>query len=344
MGRIKAWLLDNCPWLIVGFVILLCGLFIIFGTRNEDGTITVGGGQAVISESTKEWIEEAQKSYESTIIYAKESVPAVITNANGEEETIDVPTVESIDGGEIGEVCPDGEECGLGAYIYAPTETFEEFKDYTIGRCWDVDGKWDQQCWDLAALHWMNYTEDGRVFSTCGTGGAKGSWNCKEQNAGDEYDLVYNAKDVKTGDWVITGSGTYGHVCEAAGPYNNGYVACLGQNQNGTKCPGATYGSATNIINLNLSSFIGAFRPKTYNEQPEPTPTPVNPQSGDIVDYTYAKGDYFSKVLVNLGLDEGHLWGDSGTVRYYTKQLIEQNVLDSRGNVFIGVPFSLTVR
>ena len=134
MGRIKAWLLDNCPWLIVGFVILLCGLFIIFGTRNEDGTITVGGGQAVISESTKEWIEEAQKSYERTIIYAKESVPAVITNANGEEETIDVPTVEIIDGGEIGEVCTDGEDCGLGAYIYAQTETFEEFKDYTIGR------------------------------------------------------------------------------------------------------------------------------------------------------------------------------------------------------------------
>ena len=95
--------------------------------------------------------------------------------------------------------------------------------------------------------------------------------------------------------------------------------------------------------NMNISGWVWVV-PGDYEPEPTPSPTPVNPQSGDIIDYTYVKGDYFSKVLVNLGLDEGHLWGDSGTVRYYTKQLIEQNVLDNRGNVFIGVPFSLTVR
>lgn len=274
----------------------------------------------------------------ATLELSETQVPAIIETEDGDMETISAPTVEAVEGEQIVTECPEGEEdCGQGRYIYAPTGTFAEFKEYTYGKCWDVDGAYNEQCWDLAALHWMNYTKDGRVLSTCGTGAAKGAWNCKEYNAGTEYSLVYNASEIKTGDWVITGAGQYGHVCEAAGPYNNGYVACLGQNQGATRCPGSLYGSATNIINLSLNSFVGAFRPKTYNEPtPEPTPAP----SGDV-SYTYVAGDYFSKVLVELGLDENNLWGENGTVVYYTQQLIAQNVLDARGNVLIGVPFTL---
>ena len=99
-----------------------------------------------------------------------------------------------------------------------------------------------------------------------------------------------------------------------------------------------------------VRGYYRAFHPKTYVDPtppeptPTPTPTPVNPRSGDVVEYSYVKGDYFSKVLVNLGLSEGNLWGLNGTVNYYTNQLIQQNMLDSRGNVKIGIPFKLTVR
>lgn len=101
--------------------------------------------------------------------------------------------------------------------------------------------------------------------------------------------------------------------------------------------------------NMNVSGWVWAV-PGDYTPSPSPSPTPTpepvrpQPKSGDVLNYTYVYGDYFSKVLVNLGIDEGHLWGAGGTVEYYTNQLIEQNMLDKRGNVFVGVPFKLTVR
>lgn len=289
MAKVKQFFIDHLHWLIVGGVALLCALFLIFGAPNEEGYYTVGG-EVTIDESTTQFIENA---HEAMIEYAEESVPALIINDKGEEQYIEVPTVDSIDGGKIETTCPDGEECGLGAYIYAPTGTFQVFEDYTYGKCWDIDGKYNEQCWDLAALHWMNYTEDGRLFSTCGSGGAKGSWNCKEYNAGTEYELIYNATEIQTGDWVITGAGTYGHVCEAAGPYNNGYVACLGQNQNGTRCPGSIMGSATNIINLKLNNFVGVFRPKTYIHPTPPEPQPIS----DCTSWNLQWGDTLGHIM-----------------------------------------------
>lgn len=91
--------------------------------------------------------------------------------------------------------------------------------------------------------------------------------------------------------------------------------------------------------NMNISGYVWVV-PGDYEPKPITYPEPDD----GSVDYTYKKGDYFSKVLINLGLDEGNLWGEKGTVKYYTKQLIEQNVLDKNGNVIIGKPFNLQVR
>ena len=76
--------------------------------------------------------------------------------------------------------------------------------------------------------------------------------------------------------------------------------------------------------------------------KPEPTPTP----EPEKVWYTYKQGDTFGQVLKDLGLDEGHLWGDDGTVAYYTNQLwsTQPDVFDSNGNIKIGVPFYLIPR
>ena len=345
MEKVKKFIIDKLHWLIVGGVAFLCALFLTLGTPNEEGYVVLTGGEVTITESTQTFIENAQ---EAMITYAETSIPAVIINDKGEEETIEVPTVESVDGGKIehDDECNE-EECGRGAYIYAPTDTYQHFKDYTIGKCWNVDGYAGAQCWDLSSLHAMNYTANKRVFSTCGTGAAKGMWACKEQNAGTEYDLVYSVYNTHVGDIAVFDGGTWGHTGVIAGPVKNGYVALLGQNQGGSACPGG--GSSTNIINISVKNFLGAFHPKTYVDptptpEPTPTPTPSGRKTGDKVEYSYVKGDYFSKVLVNLGLDEGNLWGSNGAVNYYTQQLIEQNMLNSRGNVYIGKPFTLTVR
>lgn len=234
-------------------------------------------GDGSISVETKLGIELSEKQ-----------IPATIENEAG--ETIidnDIVTVEEVN--TNANECKDNEECGRGEYIYAPTETPQTFKDYVYGKCWDLDHHYGSQCWDLAELFWINYS--GRDFSTCGTGAAKGSWECKEQNAGNEFELIYNPEDLQTGDFIIFSSGTYGHVGMAMGDYNNGYISLLGQNQGGSACEGG--GSSANIINISLKSFVGAFRPKTYIK-PDPTPIPIS----KCVEWHVQKGDTMSKIML----------------------------------------------
>lgn len=291
----------------------------------------------------------------ATITYAEEATTPELTQgldgieygqgeikADGEE----IKTVEAVESnGPVTEVnnenCPEGEECGRGAYV--PTldiSSPQAFANQTLGVCIDVDGYFGAQCWDSMAAYFINYT--GHTLYTCGTGAAKGTIadGCWQQNAGDDFTMIWDATQVQPGDIAVYSSGTWGHIGMAMGYYNNGYFTLLGQNQGGAPCEGG--GAAGNIINLSTRDFIGAFRPNIYivpEPEPEPEPEPTNE-----VEYTYVKGDYFSKVLVNLGLDEGNLWGENGTVKYYTLQLIAQDVLDLNGNVLIGVPFVLTVR
>ena len=86
--------------------------------------------------------------------------------------------------------------------------------------------------------------------------------------------------------------------------------------------------------NMNIDGWVWVV-PGSYNPTPEP--------SGEV-SYSYVPGDYFSKVLVKLGLDENNLWGANGTVVYYTQQLVEQGVLDANGNVKLHTTFRLTRR
>lgn len=218
--------------------------------------------------------------------------PALIETETGEEILDEnIVTVEEVVGNQIAYECEEGEECGRGMYIYAPTETPTAFKDFTLGGCWDTDLHYSAQCWDLADLFFQNYA--GRNFSTCGTGAAKGAWNCKEENAGDDFVLIYNKEELQAGDWVVFSSGTYGHVGMAMGGYNNGYISLLGQNQGGAACEGG--GAAANIINISLNSFVGAFRPKTYIK-PEPTPTPL--PISNCVKWHVIRGDTMSKIML----------------------------------------------
>lgn len=220
---------------------------------------------------------------------AETQLPAELESIDG-EKIIDenIVTVEEVSSNQIVE-CDENEECGKGKYIYAPTDSPQAFKEYVYGKCWNTDDKYGAQCWDLADLFWQNYA--GRNFSTCGTGAAKGSWNCKEYNAGDDFELIYNPEDLQTGDWIIFSSGTYGHVGMAMGSYNNGYISLLGQNQGGNNCEGG--GAAANIINISLKSFIGAFRPKAYIK-PDPTPIPIS----NCVLWHVMKGDTMSKIML----------------------------------------------
>ena len=277
--------MDKIKKLIGAILILIVGAFAGIGvnialTPTNDGDVEV---KTEVIDTNAEVVE------------AEEEVPAIVEESiletdEGELEVKDIKTVETVDANQS---CPEGEECGQGRYIYAPTENYAQFYQYVINKCWDVDGYYGSQCWDLGAMFWMNYTKDGRTLSTCGTGAAKGAWNCKEQNAGDDFELITDPTKLQAGDWVIFNNGTYGHVGMALGGYNNGYIALLGTNQGGFACSGG--GSAANVINISLKSFAGAFRPKSYIK-PEPK-EPEQPTAESCDRIEVKKGDTMGAIM-----------------------------------------------
>lgn len=286
------------------------------------------------------------------IIYSAEPVaPEVTSEVDGIEsgqgevtvkgETI--PTVESVDAtgpqvnpeDETPVECPEGKECGRGAaYPYVDTSTPQAFINATLGGCYNVDGYYDEQCWDYAALFFLNYA--GRTFYTCGTGAAKGAFadGCWQKNAGDEFVFTTNPQDIIPGAIVGFNNGTFGHVGIATGYYNNGYVTLAGQNQGGGLCPGSTMGARVNIINISLKYFAGAFIPKTYIPKPEPSPEPVPDPSpaGDEVSYTVKRGDTLGAILRAYGYTGTKLFGDNGLAQ----KVAEQNKIVNRGLIYPG--------
>ncbi len=59
MKKISNFISENLHWLIVAFVAVLCAIFIIAGTKSENGSITLDGQNAQIEEYTEKFIENA---------------------------------------------------------------------------------------------------------------------------------------------------------------------------------------------------------------------------------------------------------------------------------------------
>ena len=222
-----------------------------------------------------------------SIQLAEEQVPAVLETLEGNVEELPLPTVEEIDSNTL----IDEENLDFGQGEYHDISSPEAYKNAVLGKCIDLDGKYGAQCVDGFADFNYNYT--GRWLTTCGTGTARGLWDCAEENAGDDYILITNPLDLQSGDWIVFDSGQYGHVGMALGGYNNGYIALLGENQGGASCYGG--GAAFNIINMSLRTFKGAFRPKIYIK-PEPEPEPI-PISG-CVEWYVEEGDTMSRIML----------------------------------------------
>lgn len=298
---------------IVAFVALLCIVFLIVGHTNEKGYVSLTGEEVVINEGTKEFIAEAQ---EAIIEYAKTAVPTIIENADGTLSEIDAPTVDYIDGGPILGECPaSSTECALGAVLPSLDITSPQtVYDSLINQCVDFDGAWGSQCYDEMA--YFHYVYTGRWLSTNGTGGAYGIWDARDyNNSGNEYELIYDATQIKAGDWVVFHNGYYGHVGMALGGYNNGYVALLGTNQGGPACAGG--GAVASVINMNLSSFSGAFRPRIWIRQPEPTPSPIS----DCGTWQVQQGDTIGNIML---VCEGYV--DWSSIYSYANKWISQSV------------------
>lgn len=266
---------------VIAFIVTLVAGLLIGGTaginisNTEDGVVIETTGNSIIELSN-------------------EQIPTIIETEDGEVEVLNAPTVEMVDGNGLIDECPEDEECGKGAFRYIDVTSPTTIKDSIIGTCVDIDGYFGSQCWDASAAVAENMT--GRRLSTCGTGAAKGMMDCWQTNAGEDYEVVWDATSLQPGDIAVFGGGTYGHTGIVLGTYNNGYIALLGTNQGGATCAGG--GSSANIINISTKNFIGAYRWKEY-VQPEPTLEPELPiPISNCVQWHVERGDTMGKIML----------------------------------------------
>lgn len=273
---------QNYKSIIGAVLVLLVGGLLGAGATNitmkpsEDGKTT----EVVIENSFSMELSEDQK-------------PALVETEEGTIVEVSAPTVEEIDGNQLIE--QDESKIDLGQGAYYDVSSPQAFRDSVYGRCIDVDGLYGAQCVDLYAAFNLAYAN--RWVDVCGTGAARGLWDCRDKNAGDEYELIYDPTQLQAGDWIIFNGGQYGHVGMAMGPFNDGYVALLGENQGGSACNGG--GAAANIINMSTKTFLGAFRPKAYIvPEPEPQPDPVIPITG-CLEWYVNKGDTMSGIMLS---------------------------------------------
>ena len=156
-------------------------------------------------------------------------------------------------------------------------DTYDHWREFCLTHGINVDFSHGNQCWDVPALLYFQY---GLRFYT-GNGYAYGTWTImRDANAklpfikvGDDNLSAMERKTlIKRGDIIVFSAGGLnytGHVGFADSDYTGDIMPILGQNQG----QGSAHGTPSNIVNWNLSRFLGAFR--NTNWQQTPTPQPV---------------------------------------------------------------------
>lgn len=148
-------------------------------------------------------------------------------------------------------------------YVSIPHSTYAEWRSNTLGNSYDVDGVpsyQPYQCLDFASEFWYNLGF-GTGYPITGGDNARGIWTNREQNKGDQFDLVNDVVSLKVGDVVCFSAFPYGHVGFLDEPYDgSGYMKILSQNVNDQP-----YVTAENYPAI---TFQGAFRYKAWNTTP----------------------------------------------------------------------------
>lgn len=161
-------------------------------------------------------------------------------------------------------------------YISVAHSTYQEWRLYTVGEAFDVDGSYGCQCWDYASLFWWNVGFPTMYPKTGPNQFASEVWTVSRfqnvaYNGTTYFRLINNLMEVKEGD-IIVFSGIPGHIAFADQDYSPGSftIRCIGQNQGGgTPQPGG--GTTVSVNDLFTSDFLGAFRYIPWENTPTPT-------------------------------------------------------------------------
>lgn len=144
---------------------------------------------------------------------------------------------------------------------------YNEFKNMVLGRGFDMDGAYGNQCWDGYAKY-CQYL--GYPACYCTTSGyVKDIANNRRSNGllNNFIDVGLNAA-LQPGDVCVWGNcpdTPYSHIAIYDSDSGQNHVRFLGQNQGG-------YNGAFDVREIPVSGIIGVFRPKCFtgNQQPKP--------------------------------------------------------------------------
>ena len=157
-------------------------------------------------------------------------------------------------------------------YAIVPHGSYNDYRAYALSHGVNVDYSWGNQCWDICSLLWWQY---GLSLKTGPNHCAYECWTVnRNYNAKSPFIQISRKEDVKRGDVVVFnkyGSFYTGHIAFADEDYHGNYLKILGQNQG----QGTSSGTPSNIINKNMSSFLGAFRNTKWQTTPPTPPTPT---------------------------------------------------------------------
>ena len=152
-------------------------------------------------------------------------------------------------------------------------KTYEQFKNEVLGKGFDIDGFFPNECWDGAMYYsrWLGYP----VFNCTITGYAQDIWTLRNSsgilNYYDETELL------EPGDIVVFkkhASTPLSHIAIFDHDAGGGYGAFLGQNQG---APNKVF----NIINLPYeATYQTAFRPKCFSSSQTKPNAPEKPSDG----------------------------------------------------------------
>lgn len=156
--------------------------------------------------------------------------------------------------------------------------SFDAFKNAVLGNGYDVDGVYGEQCVDMAKLLAGNAGRPSPYWKSEPDGYAYEGWTnvtSRNYNAADYFTLVYNKGDVRKGDLVVlnnTASNPYGHIAFADSDWNDTTTSAvlLGQNQEN---PNPQTGHVNTLTNVNVTTFLGAFRFNAWQQPVPPVPT-----------------------------------------------------------------------
>lgn len=130
----------------------------------------------------------------------------------------------------------------------------EEYANTLIGKSYDIDGYYGDQCWDL----WAKYCEDNDLDFDYGTkpyGYAYGVSLKYEKSGAKKYFTAVSADEIECGDWLFWDKGSSceaSHVALLVEKYDDGTGLCLSQ----------SYGNGTRLVKLQLDVMDVNFRPK----------------------------------------------------------------------------------